>query len=258
MNKNKNLSDYYFFNDYSKLQTSQLLEEKISVVNKFEDIKKSALANIENYEVLGKVSDIYNDYLDSTNSNNQANLMNIASLFNTFLSKSKLKAPQNHKIKDLKEGHIVLISDGKRESVMIMVSKNILNENKIEGMPILENTFYATNESVKILPKYNSLNTELALLQEYKFQFDYSLISLDGGFLGEVDLNCVNSESVKSKAFKKLDSLLDKREIERSKLLRILNYYSKIEINNKNNKNKLEDNILKVNSILTLERVNNE
>ena len=256
MNKNKNLSDYYNFNDYSNLHTSHLVKEKISVISKFEDIK-NAIENIENYEVLGSVSDIYNDYLDNVNSNNQANLMNIASLFNTFLSKSKLEAPQNHKIKDLKEGHIILISDGKRESVMIMVTKNIFSENKIEGIPILVNTFYASSESVKIFPKYNSLNTELALLQEYKFQFDYSLISLDGGFLGEVDLNRVNSEPFKSRSFKKLDFLLDKREIERSKLLRILNY-SKIEINNKTNKNKLKDNILKVNSILTLERVNNE
>ena len=40
MNKNKNLSDYYNFNDYSNLHTSHLVKEKISVISKFEDIKK--------------------------------------------------------------------------------------------------------------------------------------------------------------------------------------------------------------------------
>ena len=87
----------------------------------------------------------------------------------------------------------MLIDDNENESVIFYVHENNIEANFISGHPVVENIHISSDQSVILKDFTNSLNTELAVLAEYTYRFHYSLINLNGGYLGYVNTDIVES-----------------------------------------------------------------
>tara|TARA_Y100000389_G_scaffold59711_1_gene55827 strand:+ start:2311 stop:3096 length:786 start_codon:yes stop_codon:yes gene_type:complete len=256
MNKNDILDLF----DY-ELEDESFEESLIEVVSLTSSTKQQILTKImdkstnKRYEVTNEVK---NALVDIESYNISEKFRNELTLLNAYLSNPPMVFVNEKKMTDLEKGDLILIGDEKTSSIMFIVFENYPDEEYISGHPVVESSFVATNLSVKINPEQNSLNTELVVLSEYSYDMGYSIINLDEGYLGFINIADVESlqrVNIRSSNYKKINHPVDSRDPHRSSLLSQMNFLSALSFENINDDKKLIKNLnVKINPNLLMER----
>tara|TARA_B100000035_G_scaffold210091_1_gene179811 strand:+ start:2416 stop:3210 length:795 start_codon:yes stop_codon:yes gene_type:complete len=260
--KNKTVSIFDEFN--FQFENQELDNFKIKVMSLEANSKLDILEEfVENKNSMELTKDANDKMIEDEQYDNFDEFRNELTLLSTFLSKKPRVYLQNKTIKDLKKGDLVLIDDNENESVIFYVHENNIEANFISGHPVVENIHISSDQSVILKDFTNSLNTELAVLAEYTYRFHYSLINLNGGYLGYVNTDIVESLQKReakellgtSFKYKKIKEPTDPRDPYRSSLLDLLNHYASFEPEqyNKIRKNS-SDSAIQISKQLELER----
>ena len=256
MNKNDVLDLF----DY-ELEDESFEENIIEVVSLESSTKEEVLEKImdkttnKRYEV---TNDLKNALEDIDSYSMSEKFRNELTLLNAYFSNPPMTFLKEKKLADLDKGDLILIGDNNTPSTMFVVFENHPEEEYVSGHPVAENSFIATNLSVHINPEQNSLNTELVVLSEYSYDMGYSIINLNGGYLGFINIDNVEilqKLNTKRSNYKKIDHPTDSRDPHRSSLLAQLNYLSTLSFEGiEDEKKDFNELIIKVNPNLLLER----
>lgn len=256
MNKNYVL-DFFDFD----LEDESFEENIIEVVSLESSTKEEVLVKItdkspnKRYEV---TNDLKNALEDTDSYSMSEKFRNELTLLNAYFSNPPMTFLNEKKLVDLEKGDLILIGDGNTPSTMFIVFENYPEEEYVSGHPVVENSFIATNLSVNINPDQNSLNTELIVLSEYSYDMGYSIINLEGGYLGYINIDNVEilqKLNTKRSNYKKIDHPIDSRDPHRSYLLSQLNYLSTLSFEHVEGRKKEFNKLnIKLNKNLLLER----
>ena len=256
MNKNDVLDLF----DY-ELEDESFEENIIEVVSLESSTKEEVLEKImdkttnKRYEV---TNDLKNALEDIDSYGMSEKFRNELTLLNAYFSNPPMTFLKEKKLADLDKGDLILIGDSNTPSTMFVVFENHPEEEYVSGHPVVENSFIATNLSVNINPEQNSLNTELAVLSEYSYDMGYSIINLNGGYLGFINIDNVEilqKLNTKRSNYKKIDHPVDSRDPHRSSLLAQLNYLSTLSFEDiEDEKKDFNELVIKVNPNLLSER----
>ncbi len=163
------------------------------------------------------------DYLITEVQSREENKRDLVNLMDPQLSSQLVGEVHKETLvfKDLEVLDVVLLSSEGEESLMVVV-KNIIDEENIVGYPIVDETDLATNLSHIIHEKNtNFLRSDLAILQEFEVYFSFDSIANDG-YLGLVK---EESFQAQKRGFS-IVSPRDSRDIGRARLIQLVNHYS--------------------------------
>jgi len=236
------------FNLIKVLSSTNL--KPLDVFEKVADNKSESI-----YEITPEVNQMlfnYENYEVSEKNRNELTLLN------SYCAKPSRVLFDKKKLKDLRKGDLILIASDDVESVMFLVFQNNIEDQFVTGHPVVEDVFLSSEQSVIINQKMNSLNTEIAVLSEYLYDFSYNLINLEGGYLGNIDIADVEilfERNISFKKYKKISYPIDSRDPHRSTLLNKLNYFAKLDTENlEKDEKSVGENIITLNKNLKLER----
>tara|TARA_X000000950_G_scaffold36863_1_gene39346 strand:+ start:1150 stop:1935 length:786 start_codon:yes stop_codon:yes gene_type:complete len=239
--------------DYEDDSIQVLSSINLKPLDIFEKVADNKVEGI--YEVTPEVNEML---LNDENYDASENFRNELTLLNAYCSKPSRVLFDKKKLNNLTKGDLILISGEGSESIMFLVFQNNFEDQFVTGHPVVEDVFLASEQSIIINPKMNSLNTEIAVLAEYLYDYSYNLINLDEGYLGNIDINDVElllERNINVKKYKKIQHPIDSRDPHRSSLLTKLNYFARIDSENYENVNKISDeNFITLNKNLILER----
>ena len=239
--------------DYEVDSIRVLSSTNLKSLDIFEKVADNKTEDI--YEVTPEVNEML---LNDKNYDTSENFRNELTLLNAYCSKPSRVLYDKKKLNDLTKGDLILISGEGHESIMFLVFQNNFEDQFVTGHPVVEDIFLASEQSIIINPKMNSLNTEIAVLAEYLYDYSYNLINLDEGYLGNIDISDVElllERNIDVKKYKKIQHPIDSRDPHRSSLLNKLNYFARIDSENYENDEKvLEEDFITLNKNLILER----
>ncbi len=184
-----------------------LLNEENKEYELTENLKKELLAMFENY-------------LESEPS---LDLANIAQ--SLFLTKDVRESEAEYKTwETLAPGDVLKLSSPENESLLVLVNSIINESDVVECFPVALDTFISTQSSIILEPKDSTLETDLAVLLDYKFLVNKNHID---SYVGR----CYSQSSIQGLPKTKrngypLKGTQDRRDIERARLARIINYYA--------------------------------
>ena len=184
-----------------------LLNDKKREYELTENLKKELLTMFENY-------------LETEPS---LDLANIAQ--SLFLTKDLRESEAEYKTwETLAPGDLLKLSSPENESLLVLVNSIIHESDVVECFPIALDTFISTQSSIILEPKDSTLETDLAVLLDYKFSVNKNHID---SYVGR----CYSQSSIQGLPNTKrngypLKGTQDRRDIERARLARIINYYA--------------------------------
>tara|TARA_B100001564_G_scaffold350100_1_gene354048 strand:- start:4900 stop:5676 length:777 start_codon:yes stop_codon:yes gene_type:complete len=184
-----------------------LLNEEKKEYELTENLKKELLTMFENY-------------LETEPSLDLANLAQML-----FLTKDVREGEAEYKIwENLAPGDILKLSSPENESLLVLVNNTVNESGVVECFPVALDTFIATQSSIILEPKDSTLETDLAILLDYKFLVNKNHID---SYVGR----CYSQSNIQGLPKTKrngypLKGTQDRRDIERARLARIINYYA--------------------------------